>query len=48
MERGFQVSNAVMPNYRTDLESKNLLTLEEFKDLGHRRLRTLIRTEVVC
>ena len=31
-----------------DLQSKETLTLEEFKALGHARLKQLIQSEVVC
>jgi len=31
-----------------ELQSKELLTLEEFKILGHERLRQLIKAAAVC
>ena len=31
-----------------ELESKELLTLEEFKELGHYRMSQMIRPQVVC
>ena len=31
-----------------ELESKELLTLEEFKELGHYRMSQMIRSQVAC
>ena len=31
-----------------ELESKELLTLEEFKELGHYRMAQLIQSRVAC
>jgi len=39
---------AIVNTMNDDLQSKELLTLEEFKVLGHERLKQLIRTAAVC
>ena len=31
-----------------ELEQKDLLTLEEFKELGHHRISQMIHSEVAC